>query len=643
MMLQLKHTIIGLLTLVVLLPTIGLGADQRPGDRLPPMAFRSFWHKERYNRQFAEAGMKLVFIYPANTICSLGVPYTQYPPNWLGPGKYDWSSVDRQIEDILRWNPIAKLICMIDLNTPPWWQKAHKGLDSFYNLGNAISDRAYHDDVSQYLIGFLNHTEKHHKDKIAAYMLSGGMTCEWQDYSHLRPWTKKREETFARWMGRDGMEIPSDVKEPNASPFFDPVKDADKIAYWRFASAQVGDTILNFAAIAQKTIKRRVPIGSFYGYVWEHATNRLLYESHIGYPRVFSSPDIQIISSPVSYDHRSADGTSGFMYCVDSLLAQGKMPWLELDHITHLLKNGIQNGAPIPGHNNRFKTEAETVHSLRRAFMLCLAKGVHIWWFDMFGGWFDSPKLMAEITKMRQIADAQFGQGRSISEVLVIDDSDSMFYVDSRSKLAGKVLSPQRAALSRMGAPFDAYSMDDLKRIDTSGYKLVILPNLFRVTPEKRKLLEEKILTGNKTVLFGYAAGRIDDDKLDPACGERLTGIAIEKLAPVGTVPQKTKQKKHAEWTAVTLTQPYIPTQTLVELALSAGVHLFTDAPDTLYANSRLIGVHSPKGGPRTIRLPKPAMVRELFEDRIVSEKPIDQFTETFAPCEARLYLIETE
>ncbi|HID21606.1 MAG TPA: hypothetical protein EYP14_04310, partial [Planctomycetaceae bacterium] len=108
-----------------------IGSASVTSEELPRMVFRSFWHTERVNRQFAKAGIRLVHIYPANTICSLNVPYTKYPPNWLGPGRYDWSPVDRQINDIIAWNPKAKIVCMIDLNTPPWWIASHGGADSF--------------------------------------------------------------------------------------------------------------------------------------------------------------------------------------------------------------------------------------------------------------------------------------------------------------------------------------------------------------------------------------------------------------------------------------------------------------------------------------------------------------------------------
>ena len=99
------------------LATCGANPSHRMAD-LPRVAFRSFWPMERYSRQFAEAGIKLVFVFPANTICSLNVPYSNYPQIWTGPNQYHWNSLDDHLDDVLKWNPRAKLMVMVDLNTP---------------------------------------------------------------------------------------------------------------------------------------------------------------------------------------------------------------------------------------------------------------------------------------------------------------------------------------------------------------------------------------------------------------------------------------------------------------------------------------------------------------------------------------------
>ena len=54
-----------------------------------------------------------------------------------------------------------------------------------------------------------------------------------------------------------------------------------------------------------------------------------------------------------------------------------------------------------------------------------------------------------------------------------------------------------------------------------------------------------------------------------------------------------------------------------------AGVHLYNDDADaTVYANASYVALHNAGAGRRTIRLPRPARVTELFpEGRLVSER----------------------
>ena len=606
---------------------------------MPYMAFRSFRHEERYNRQFAKAGVRLVFIYPANTICSLGIPYTQYPPNWIGPGHYDFASLDRQINDVLEWNPGAKVMCMIDLNTPPWWIESHGGVESFRTFGHVAARDDYRRDVKEYLRRFLEHTETHHKDKIAAYSISGGMTCEWQDTSRGSP-SPSKDAAFARWLGRPGTVAPVNRMKASRAPFYDPVADADSIAYWRFSAVLVADRILEFAAEAQKTIRHRVPLGCFFGYIMEHNQNRLLYEGHLGYGRVFDSPELDFFTSPASYMDRRAGGTGWFMTCIDSILLRDKSAWLELDHITHLLKDGNANGRPIPGHNSAFHSEAETVGALQREFAMCLVRGVHVWWFDMFGGWFDSPRLMSEIEKMREIADRFGGKSRLRAEVAVLVDADAMYYVDGRSALARPVLAEQRSMLSRMGAPWEIYSLEDLPRLDTSQFRMIVLPNLFALTPEKRKWLDEKVFGGGRHVVFCYAPGIITDGRYDLTNVAKLTGISIDSL-PAIEGPARLTRKTHADWTAVLVSTPRIPSTALRAVAKGAGVHIYSEQPDALYAGEDLLAVHvGAQGGKRDFSLPRPARVTELFGGRSVSRDPVDRFSDDLPPFATRLYYL---
>ena len=134
------------------------------------------------------------------------------------------------------------------------------------------------------------------------------------------------------------------------------------------------------------------------------------------------------------------------------------------------------------------------------------------------------------------------GTSRLKAEVAVLVDADSMYYVDGHSPLARPVLAEQRSDLSRMGAPWEIYSFSDLPRLDMSRFRMVVLPNLFAVTPQKRAWLEEKVFCDDKHVVFGYAPGIITDGRYDVNNVGQLTGIPIDSLrAAHGTVPGDTQ------------------------------------------------------------------------------------------------------
>ena len=417
--------------------TAKVQSTRMPG--LPRIAYRSFWPQERYNRQFAEAGVRLVFVYPSNTICSLDVPYSNYPQIWTGPDQYHWKSLDDHVGDVLKWNPQAKLMVMIDLNTPGWWVKSHDGADSFRQLAETVLRDDFQRDAKEYMRRFLQHTESKHRDKIVAYQLSCGGTCEW---------------------------------------------------------------------------------------------------------------------------------------------------------------------------------------------------------YDMFGGWFDDPVIMANMKRMTAISERFAETGPGKAEVAVLADADSMYYVDGHCRLADSLLRELQFAMFRAGVPWRCYSLADLPKLDASPYKVVILPNLFVVTPEKRKLLEEKLFRDGKTIVMPFAPGIITDGVYDPANIEKLTGVSVDGVGRPSQ-PQKAIYRDRGQWTSVFLTRPNMTPSLLREIFRKAGVHVYCEDGDPFYANDELIALHSGKGGKRTFRLPEARKVTELFDDRTVSDVPVAEFTETFEPMETRLYWLE--
>ncbi|MCD4824309.1 MAG: hypothetical protein K8S55_06860 [Phycisphaerae bacterium] len=608
-------------------------------------AYRSFWHNKEVNRHFAEIGVREVCFFPANTLCMLGVPYSKYPPVWVGPGQYNFSSLDKQIEDLRTANPNARLICMIDLNTPDWWIRLNggwgHGFDSYYEFGRVAASEEWRRDTCEYLEAFLKHTESHHRDSIGYYTINCGTTTEWQDPTRGEE-SQSRCVAWRKWMIDKGLPDPIDIPPASVREhvshgiFRDPVTDALAINYWRFCNWLVGDTILHFAACAQKTIKHRIPLGTFYGYVLEHTCERLISEGHLDFDRVYHSPDIDFFNAPDSYRDREIGGAGGFMVCVDSLKHHGKVFIHEIDHRTHSAKSVPILGKPIPGHEAGLPDEESTIVGLRREFAKALTHGTSLWWFDMFGGWYEGERVMNAIGQMRELWDRlSVPQSVSVAEIAFFVDAESMFYLDSHNPLLEDFLNRQRYGLGRTGAPYDIFSFTDIPDLDLSQYKLVIFPNLFVIDDTKKKWLKEKVCIDGKTVVWGYAPGIIADNQYDPGNVEQLTGIRFDaKELTVHSMDN---------WTSVFSPEPNIPAATLRRLAVDAGVHIYCDAEEPLYANHNLLSAHTKEGGERSFSLPRQCKrITELFSGRILAEN-VTEFSDNLPAPGTVLYELEWE
>lgn len=582
-------------------------------------AYRSFNPELQTVQVFAGFGVDWVCIYPSNTLNSLGLPYSVYGPLWLGPEHYDFTPLDRQIQELVAANPRVQIICMIDLNTPPWFERRFGwggagADDSFYRLGKVASLPAWRDATRNYLQAFLRHTEAHYAGAIRAYMLCCGGTCEWQDRS-LGEESRSRRAGFRRWAQAEGLPDPVDIPPASVRDHIshdllrDPQDDAMALAYWRFCHGQIGDTILDFAQAARGIIGRRAELGVFYGYILEFGPNRLVSEGHLDYERVFASPDIDFAVAPGSYRHRQMGGTSPFLVPVGTLKQRGKAFLQELDMRTHTSKR------PAPWYKAAFDTwhnEAETVAGLRREFSFCLTEDVSCWWFDMWGGFYETASARAALAQMKQIWDAaQARQHVPAAQIAVIVDPESALYLDEANPRIDAFNSGLAHALHHVGAPHRAFSWGDLPNLDLSPYRLVVFPYLFVMNAERRRLLDATVCRDGRAVLWLYRPGVIDDGHYDEAAVQRLTGVAADQPG-ICTCPM-------AGWTSVVSANPKLESGDLRAIARQAGVHIYSDSNEPLYASGRYVALHSASGGPRRLALPREcATVTELFSGRVV-------------------------
>ena len=583
----------------------------------PFFAYRSFRRELETVRRFYETGVRQFCVFPANTTNSLGQPYVEYPPNWIFFDTYEFEHVDRQIADLLSVAPEAELLCMIDLNSPNWLvrQLMQTLADSTLGLTNALTTERWRVETGKYLRALIAHIETVWPRRVRAYILACGMTDEWMDYSKGCELAGKRS-AYRRWCAERGEQEPDSIPDlahrfRSDPPLFlrDPEKDAESLRYWRFISECVADGIGAFVAETRKRIPEETALGVFYGYILQLTRARLVQCGHLAYEKVCEIPGLDFLISPGCYYDREMGGGAGFMAPNGTLHLHGKNAFHEIDHGTSTANYQLRSGIRLRWMKG-WPDEAADVAGIRREFCRSLFHGASLWWFDMWGGYYESGRLVEEIGTFQKIHDRLADVRREPeAQIAVIVDPESALYVDDEAPetIAEEMMPLLLRACNRCGAPYRVFSFRDIPHIEEpDAYRLVLLPGLFELSEEKERILRKWILKGDRTVVWLYGAALFDGRRKTPSRMRELTGFRQEESgAP---------ERKMENWTSVFLPDSRSLTpEKLRSLAEKAGVHFYTDLLCPVWASRDLLMIHTAESGRQTIRLRRPAGIRMLL------------------------------
>jgi len=592
------------------------------------VTYRSFNKELERTGQFGSMGITNRCFFAANTINAGGSPYCEYPLIWKGFGSYDWTALDAQAEDLLRASPNAEFMCMIDLNTPSWATR-HFSLDSFADVTHAACDAAWRERTAKWMLDFIAYAENRWGDRIGAYVLSGGGTSEWYEYDRGRT-SAKKDAAWVKWCRAKGLDygvsVPPRPKLAKASfenLVYDPATEPEKIEYWKFHNSLPADALLGFAKAARAAIPKTKEVGAFFGYFLVSDGKHTSF-GHLDYERVYASPDIDFFIAPGNYSDRGIGGGAGSQLADGTALRYGKRFLHEIDFGPH---DQTRWGKGL------WKTLDDDLAGNTREAAYAMSKNASYWWFDMWGGFYRNSAVRDRIAALRKAQDA-LPDAPSVSQVLLVLDPDSIYYLNERHPEERAFGQAMRNALSKTGAPYDTCSFGDLGAIDLSPYRLVILNSTLLITPEREKLLSEKVFGQGRTVVWTYAPGLIDGKTLDASRVRRFAGV------PYGTSGVSVTEMPR-KWRAVYAHdyRLYTP-EKLAELETLAGVHRYVDACAPVFAKENFVAVHTAEGGKMTVRLPKRvARVTDLLTGETMATDA-DSFVTAFRTPDTRLFKV---
>lgn len=638
---------------VLTLTVLFFSSAARAKDPATYFAYRSFWPEHETMKRFAAAGVHTYCVFPSNTENSLGEPYGAYPRVWRYPDVYDWDALYRQFDEIVAFDPEARFLCMVDLNSPIWLARslamsgADGAFDSFVDLSNCLALPKWRDMTKKYLVDFLARTEERYGDRIDAYVLACGQTDEWMDYSAWRP-SRAKNAAYAKWRQANGLPAApwSNFAEFGSAAFEnrirDPQKERDVIAAQQFEQHLIADGILDFAATAKARVSPDKEIGVFFGYILELTGWRAVECGHLGYEEVMNSPNVDFFISPASYSERLIGEGSGSMAPNETILLAGKRRLHETDHRTTTYNCALNEFVSI-GWYKQWQSEDEDVAGMRREMCFALIDRASIWFFDMWGGSFQSDRAFENVATMKKVWDRNVGrQGRSVAEILLVVDPQSAERVNDREPKSASIYHRTRNLLNHVGTPFAVCSFNDLPKMDLSRVKLAILPGSFYLPPERRAALRDVLLKDDRTVLWLGPCGIDDGETLDEARVAETTGAkygtsGVSKSERVGFFGEG-----DGRWRSVAISNHDDATVAILrELAKESGATAYVEDDSPVYATERLVSVHTKTGGVKKISLPRKATtITEAFSGKVVA-RDAQTFEYEFAAPETALFELE--
>ena len=515
-------------------------------------------------------------------------------------GKPDFSCVDASIKRVVDSVPNAYIFPRIYVCMPSWWIKENlnETIDVPHDKKREMifceKFRADAQNMLKQLIEYLENGK--YADYIIGYQISGGNTQEWFHLDLNGSYCENTLPYFNKYLKN---KYP-DIKMLDKLPDIDKIKSEEFIEdsmlteYLLFANEEVAKTVDCLCKATKEACNYKKITGAFYGYSLEVCNP--LWGTH-ALEKILDSKNIDFLSSPNSYTNGRALGIDwADMIPVDSVKLHGKMCFMECDIRTFLTMSPEESrpgSDPMHYYSHKVwegpKTEELSAYAIRKSLARQLTHKHGLWWFDMFGHWYKSPKLMEEMkTSLKLYDDVLKNNGAEFETEVVVFIDEKCFSKMGNKHPAHDSAYHLKVSLGQSGVPYKVYLISDFDKIDLEKYKVVI----FNI-PLESKFIDEKIKFLNKK------------------------GIATLKVG---------------------YEKPTYSSKELYEFFKKSGVHLYCNSLDVCYIGNGFASLHASKEGLKKICFPMTVKCTDIDTGKSVVTNVLEFDCKKF---ETKLFIIK--
>lgn len=590
----------------------------------PPFAYMSYLGEVPYYRSMAESGIHL-YCFPAylgdqGINCESGIGLFR-EPIWKDYNRFDFSSMQQDLEKIVSVDPQARIIMRIYLDPPKWWvEKNHEDaclMPDGTHFRQCFASEKWKKDTGKALLKCVKWLQNSsYAEHIVGIHVAAGGTEEW--YYHLpqrndrnpilvtafRSWLKDKyagqvSELQHAW--RDSLVTFETATMVNMSRapenrWLKPAEARQTFDTYQFHSEVMVDDIIYFCQLVKKATSDRWLTGVFYGYHNNIVDPRM---GHCACAKLLECEYVDYMSSPNRY-LRVAGEDWPPMVAVQSIMHHGKL-WLAENDTRTCLTTLLKDKAPEITPPGQYEAEVwhgpqdmETSVSLmwKNAGRM-LAQGYGGWWFDMWGGWYDDPRLL-EVIRQTKDFYAKYGSVESKAmgaEVCVVVDEQYCFMDASYGAQIGYMLL-NIFALAKTGAPYDHYLRTDLFSLDMEKYKTVWLMGVQELTDREKDLIQSLLEKGVTVMWTGPEGTHLYSENSD-IFEKDVLNYSEDQLRSIFE---------------------------------KAGVHIYDQGGDVFYVGRDWLCIHTLQAGEKHIDLPFEARVIDPVNEEILyrSTRTID-------------------
>ncbi len=601
-----------------------------------------------------------------------------------GERRYD--ILDSVLQMVAENAPEAMILPRLIFSPPLSWERAHPDEMALYADGEpgdvSFASRAFWGgEADEALRAAVEHiAEGPHAPRVFGiylehaewlYEKGRGYDISPANETGFRSWLRqhyKNNEVALRAAWHDGIvsfdtaEVPSFPPPAGSTLFFGP-RETRWSDFHEYSSDIVAQVITRLGKAVKEASGGRIAVAVSYGYTLE--LNRAA-SGHFALEQVLQSPDIDILTGPISYSGRTPGGAATFPAPIDSVTLAGKLWVSEDDSKTHRASDETPDA-----YNPKIASLEGTRAVQARNFGAALARGTGISWMDLWGeGWLDDPEIWQGIAYLRNLAEiiatrrhVPESAGLPEPDVAVIVDERSFFGVRNDEFLLGHLVAQQRDSLLRSGANIGFYLLSDLAKPDfPSAPKLLLFLNAYRIPANVRAAIRERFQNDGRTLAWLYAPGT--RETADGAVTELAEVIGMQlRLQPWGSkagtqalsgarsplsdalrgqkIGEETRLnptyyaadpkatalgeytatgnpslavRKHARWQSVFIGEVASLTVPLLRgLYRIAGVPTLTVDDDVAWIGDNLLCLHSAPGGGTTVFLPEESVLFDLL------------------------------